>query len=572
MIYFASYSLFLIIGTVLLGRNSAAVGTLFLIVHGVFPVIYFASLRKWSWNTAEDVAKKFSALMLKLVTPETYLRPTVTVIIPSHNCVEYLREAVESALDSVGVRVTVLIIDDQSKDGSLELANKLAEEDSRVHVIKNLKSRGAYFCRNVGLQLADTEFIAFLDSDDWQHRDRLRRQIAPILRNKQIAATYSLTQRWSTDLSTPVLEKLQVCHISLVFRTSLIKSVGYFDTVRYSADGEFRSRLISIFGSENVPTLNFNLYKARYREDSLTSSGEGQHFSLVDDEIIYAKNEKREQYSNSFAFWHSVEKAPYVPFPLMKRLFSLKVDDHNNSPFLGESIIGFMAHHPNNFKSFNTSVKSITAQVDELHIFMSNEVAEVDKTFPNNVYVHSLEHGTVSAGSEQQFVNRSGYTLFFDSSLKYPSDYVARMLTEIELHDRKAVVGTKALILPRKKNINRPQKPTVVIEEFGQSKGEWVDLLASGTIGFHTQTLGITREDLINTSTDEFGLATRASFLGIPLLSISRPKNWIRRTSSLVGDSIEKLKTLRVSNSWTHALQNSLRDHPRNAFEEESKS
>ena len=570
MIFLLIYVFFVATITSLIGRDSFLVASLFFASHLAFPIFYFSRLRERVKKIAEKIVEPVVSVFLKITSPEIYLRPTVTVIIPSHNCAEYLREAVESALDSVGVRVTVLIIDDQSTDGSLDLANKLAQEDSRVQVVVNHKSRGAYFCRNVGLQLATTEFIAFLDSDDWQDKERIQRQIAPILRNRRIVATYSLTQRWATDLSSPVRDQLQICHISLVFRKSLVEKIGYFDTVRYSADGEFRSRLIAVFGQESVPTLNLNLYKARYRTDSLTSSGDGKHFSLVNNEVVYAKNEKRQQYANSYAFWHARESQRYLPFPLMKRLFSIEVDDHNASPFVGERVVAFMTSGSESEIQLKASVSSIASQVDELHIILENEVTGLENCLPDNTNLYVLKDTQERSQLGTQVKEASGYILFLDGSCMYPRDYVARMLTEIEIHNRKAIVGAKALIFPRDIETSRKRKSPIVIDEFRFSKGEWVDLLDSGTIGFHSQTFNLTDTHLRNTSTDNFDLARQALSASIPMLSIRRPKRWIRKSSGSIKELLTRGQGPAISDEVTNELRLSLGDQPRSLLLEKT--
>jgi glycosyltransferase involved in cell wall biosynthesis len=570
LIYLVSYACSLLAGTYFLGRDSALIGAIYFASHFIFPILYFASLREWIIRAAKIVSKPIASFVLKVVSPETYLRPTVTVIIPSHNCVKFLREAVDSALDSVGVRVTVLIIDDQSNDGSLELAKRLSEEDNRVQVVVNHKSRGAYFCRNIGLQLATTEFVAFLDSDDWQEQKRLQKQIAPMLRGKKIKATYCLTQRWSEDLLVPKQKELKLCHISPVFRRKTLDYVGYFDGVRFGADGEFRARLIALFGEESIPTINLQLYKARYRPNSLTSSGPGAHLSIQDGILTYTPNEIRYRYRDSYRFWHSQTNHPYVPFPLKQRMFSLDSAENNTSPFLGERVIAFMTLDSESGIQLKASLSSIASQVDELHIIIENEVRGLENWLPDNTNLYLLKDTQERSRFGTQLKEASGYVLLLDGSFIYPRDYVARMLTEIEIHNRKVIVGAKALIFPRDIETNRKRKSPIVIDEFRSSKGEWVDLLGSGTIGFHSQTFNLTDTHLRNTSTDNFDLARQALSANIPMLSIRRPKRWIRKSSGSIKDLLTRGKVPAISDEVTNQIRLSLGDQPRSLLVEKT--
>jgi hypothetical protein len=185
--------------------------------------------------------------------------PTVTVIIPVHNTVHFLRDSVESALGSKGVDVSVLLIDDASVDGSYELGQILADQYEEVSLVRNRKQLGAYFCRNAGIMQADTEFIAFLDSDDIQDPYRLLKQITPLLHDSLLSATYCNSARWSEDLKFKISSE-SLCYISSVFRKSLVSDIGFFDSVNFAGDAEFRARVIRVFGGERVVTIQQDLY------------------------------------------------------------------------------------------------------------------------------------------------------------------------------------------------------------------------------------------------------------------------------------------------------------------------
>lgn len=560
MILLLIYVSVLGVGTYFLILESSIVGILFCVAQIVFPVSFYSIGRKF----LSKAVIRIVLTLRKLLSMVTNFRPTVTVIIPTHNCVHYLRKAVESALASVGVRVSILIIDDHSTDGSRELAQELAFEDRRVTVVVNHKSRGAYFCRNIGMQRATSEFIAFLDSDDWQDKERLQRQISPILQNRKIRATYCMTRRWAEDLSIPLSDQLKLCHISPVFRKSLIEDIGYFDTVRFGADGELRMRLISIFGDKAIQTVGIELYRARFRPDSLTNSGEGAHLSIEDGTLVHTRNETRARYQENYRVWHRQESNPYVPFPLTKRIFSVDVDTHNDSPFLGECVIGFVSVNSNNDPILNDSISSLLPQLDALHVILSNNTLELGTPTSEKVQFHVLKNGSPENKLKHVLSELSGYVLLFDEKVVYPSNYVARVLTEIEIHDRQAIVGSKAMTFPRDHD-GRPAKKRypVVLRKTMSSTGEWVDLLGSGTIGFHSQTIQLTVAHLKDTSADDYVLAVHAASARIPQFSISRPKNWIHKASSSMKDRLTRGKAPATTDVAMSEFQLLHGDHPR---------
>ncbi|MDQ0784193.1 glycosyltransferase family 2 protein [Chryseobacterium sp. W4I1] len=92
----------------------------------------------------------------------------ISVIIPVYNAAEFLEKAVNSATYFDEVK-EVILAEDQSTDHSLEICKKLAFENSKVRVFQhpNGENRGAGASRNLGIDHATCDFIAFLDADDY---------------------------------------------------------------------------------------------------------------------------------------------------------------------------------------------------------------------------------------------------------------------------------------------------------------------------------------------------------------------------------------------------------------------
>ena len=89
----------------------------------------------------------------------------ISVIIPVHNTQDYLPKCMESVLGQTMHDIEIILVENASTDNSLELCHKYAASDSRVKVIHSdvgdLSS-----ARNAGLDLATSEYVSFLDSDD----------------------------------------------------------------------------------------------------------------------------------------------------------------------------------------------------------------------------------------------------------------------------------------------------------------------------------------------------------------------------------------------------------------------
>jgi len=91
--------------------------------------------------------------------------PHVSVIIPVYNAVPYIHECMESVLSQTLRDIEIICIDDGSTDGSLDILKKYEVVDNRVRILCQ-KNSGAGSARNLGINNATGDFIAFIDADD----------------------------------------------------------------------------------------------------------------------------------------------------------------------------------------------------------------------------------------------------------------------------------------------------------------------------------------------------------------------------------------------------------------------
>ena len=89
----------------------------------------------------------------------------ISVIVPVYNASEYLEECVKSILAQTYKNIEIVLVDDGSKDNSLELCTKLKQQDSRI-VVVHQENAGPGAARNKGVDIATGDYVAFVDSDD----------------------------------------------------------------------------------------------------------------------------------------------------------------------------------------------------------------------------------------------------------------------------------------------------------------------------------------------------------------------------------------------------------------------
>lgn len=94
----------------------------------------------------------------------------ISVIVPIYNSIDCLERCVKSICAQTYTNIEILLIDDGSTDGTDKLCERLASEDSRIRTYHK-QNGGASSARNMGIGLAEGEYLGFVDSDDYIEPD-----------------------------------------------------------------------------------------------------------------------------------------------------------------------------------------------------------------------------------------------------------------------------------------------------------------------------------------------------------------------------------------------------------------
>jgi len=103
----------------------------------------------------------------------------ISIIVPIYNTESYLAQCIDSLLCQTEKDVQIILVDDQSTDGSLAIAQAYAQKDRRIEVYSQPHA-GQSAARNYGLSFAKGDYIAFVDADDTIEPDWCERHLAAI--------------------------------------------------------------------------------------------------------------------------------------------------------------------------------------------------------------------------------------------------------------------------------------------------------------------------------------------------------------------------------------------------------
>ena len=134
--------------------------------------------------------------------------PRVSVVVPVHDGERYLAAAIESVLGQTRPPAEVIVVDDGSTDGSVQVAERYAPRGVRCHSQANA---GGGAARNRGVALSDGDFIAFLDADDLWERGKLELQLAAFAADPSLDLVFGRVRQFvSPDLDPEDARRL-VC-------------------------------------------------------------------------------------------------------------------------------------------------------------------------------------------------------------------------------------------------------------------------------------------------------------------------------------------------------------------------
>ncbi len=213
--------------------------------------------------------------------------PTLSVVMLVYNGEKYLRESIQSVLDQTFKDFELIIINDGSTDGSLEVIRSF--EDPRIRLIDNQVNRGIPYSRNLGLKEARGDFLTWTDCDDINLPERFEKQLNFMENRPQFGVCGTWLARFEGD-KVHYIQKAkkdpEYLRASLTFRpaipnaTAMLRmdmirenNIWYNEELPIAEDYDFILRCSRYFPMTN---LQETLYKYRASETSIMDQFEGK--------------------------------------------------------------------------------------------------------------------------------------------------------------------------------------------------------------------------------------------------------------------------------------------------------
>ena len=224
--------------------------------------------------------------------------PKISIIVPIYNVEKYINQCINSILEQTFTDFELILIDDGSPDKCGKICEEYAKKDSRIHVIHQ-NNHGLSAARNVGIDWAfansNSEWITFIDSDDWVHPDYLRllyNASTSTYAKNSVCRSFAVRDNAIPDIiikaSSIDMDPEQFWCQNRVFSSSAwgklyIKDL--FKNTRYPVGRIHEDEFITykiLCSSPCITLLDSPLYFYRIRANSITSKFNYQRLDVLD--------------------------------------------------------------------------------------------------------------------------------------------------------------------------------------------------------------------------------------------------------------------------------------------------
>ena len=167
--------------------------------------------------------------------------PKVSVLMPAYNVEKYVGAAIESILNQTFSDFEFIIINDGSTDNTAKIIKEYAKKDKRIRFIDNKNNRGVSVSRNMGLDIAQGEYVGFIDADDYVDNDFYEK-------------LYNTAITENADIAKAQLKVLYNGHCNIIDISDSIKANKYA-FIRHFTTGIYRIQLLrkyKIYFPENL--------------------------------------------------------------------------------------------------------------------------------------------------------------------------------------------------------------------------------------------------------------------------------------------------------------------------------
>ncbi len=260
----------------------------------------------------------------------------ISVIVPVYNMEQYLRQTIDSIINQSHKNLEIICVNDGSTDSSEDIIKEYASRDDRVLLV-NKANGGLSSARNAGLEVTTSDYVAFVDADDWVEPQTYETMLTALLQNdvdmvscrfkreyedfshrKESDEFYDNKSAWPEgkhEVTNSLISYFSVFAWTKLYKTSIIKENKIeFPEGLIFEDWVFYWKYIVL--ADSVYSLDKSFYHYRQRANSIMASiyeSDGAGINIIDylktAEVVYEYLNKKglfDKYIKSFAAYYTM--------------------------------------------------------------------------------------------------------------------------------------------------------------------------------------------------------------------------------------------------------------------------
>lgn len=237
--------------------------------------------------------------------------PKISVIVPVYKVESYLHRCIDSIIGQSFTDFELILVDDGSPDECGRICDSYAQIDGKVRVIHQ-KNKGISAARNAGIEWvfknSDSQWITFIDSDDWVHTNYLEYLLRAAESNGTSVSMceYHVTDRTENEEETEYSSSILTPREAYSYKTERYKAYAWgrmyrtecFREVRFPEGRSWEDLATTyrvLFSCQKIAVVNCSLYYYFLREDSITSKA--WHMGKLDE--LWAIEEQFEYFETA---------------------------------------------------------------------------------------------------------------------------------------------------------------------------------------------------------------------------------------------------------------------------------
>ena len=244
------------------------------------------------------------------------MNPEISIIVPVYNVEKYLKRCIDSILNQSFTDFELILVDDGSTDNSGKIIDEYAIKDERIKVIHK-ENGGQGSARNRGLDIAKGNYIGFVDSDDWIHKDMYKCMYQIINEDSTdiVQVGHNTVEKYTKDKRCNIndlniicidniIEKFTDCNsfeiLPLIFPVNKLYRRELWKNLRFP-EGKFAEDLRIIYKIYDITTkykiIDYNFYNY-YMSPNSSTRGE---FNIKKLEDLEAWEEMFQFFKNKYS-------------------------------------------------------------------------------------------------------------------------------------------------------------------------------------------------------------------------------------------------------------------------------